>query len=359
MLGLFAAPVYGGATPQALALHPGENVVTAAVYDPIRDVAYFAVADTDFRYSLEMASGTLVRVRLSDFKRTGTLKLRAGENAIHAALLDAAGANGYLGIYGDPNRDVPAQVVHVNLSQWRRVGSAPLGKQEFGISSAIWGTSDGEAYWGTLYGSIVRMNLPSMTATAALSLQRENNAFQCGVTDPDGQTGYFGTASGNVMKIRLSDFLPLGNVSVSQAQAGFRAVVADPSGRYLYWAAEGMPGRIVRLSLERFQISGILEIPDEKDFVAAFVGPKSGTASFITGGQNPSIIEVDLETFQETGRLPLSESDGSAHCGFYSSKEQAVVVGMDGEPAQLVKVDYPGALRPSRDMPVISDPDSF
>src|SRR5262245_10958101 len=80
-------------------LQPGDNFVTAAVLDPAGDTAYFATAESDFRYSLETSSAAILQVRLSDFRVQQRIVLAAGETPLQAAVIDPHYRRAYFGVY--------------------------------------------------------------------------------------------------------------------------------------------------------------------------------------------------------------------------------------------------------------------
>ena len=237
-------------------LRPGENVVTSAVLDENHGIGYFATAESDFKYSLEQASATLIRINLRHFSRIEDLKLPPGNAPLRAGIINKSGSHAYFGIYGDPNKGTPARVIGISLILWAVGPHVSLGKDDFGVSSGVMDPNENMGYFGTLFGSVVGVHLPDVQLSGSLSLQKEDNAFQCAVVDPQGQFAYFGTSTGNVMKVDLHKFDPIGNITVFRVEKGFRAAAISPAGDFAYFGTEESPARIARIRLADFVSSG-------------------------------------------------------------------------------------------------------
>lgn len=334
---------------EQMKLPKGEPYVTSALVDERGGYAYFGIAQAAFRYTLEQASASIVRVRLADFTRADKLTLPAGENPLGAGIIDHAKGFLYFGIYGDPNRALPAKVVKIRLSDFKRVQTLGLGKDEYGVSSAAMDSARRIGYFGTLFGSVASVRLDEMTLVGSLGLQREENAFQCALIDRQGHYGYFGTSTGNIMKIRLSDFTPLGNLTVLRGEKGFRCGVVDPKGAYAYFGTEGSatqladarsvasPAKIVRIALADFRPDGVLTLEaGETDLLAVFVS--GGVAYFVSAAEPIRIIRVSLAAFKRLDAFTLPAKTGTASCAAFDPIRKTLYIGAGGAPAMILKV---------------------
>src|SRR6266705_4377823 len=88
----------------ALKLYPGENYLTPSVIDHGAGFAYFVTHDY-FR-----TQNVVVKVRLSDFTRVGSLVLDVTDDVL-SAVIDSAGGFIYFGTYG-------TAIVRVRLSDF-------------------------------------------------------------------------------------------------------------------------------------------------------------------------------------------------------------------------------------------------
>src|SRR5437016_2556514 len=75
-------------TWRQIQLAPEDHVITSGALDESGEQVYFATAESDFRCSLENASGAIVAVRVSDFSVQERLILASSENALQTALVD-------------------------------------------------------------------------------------------------------------------------------------------------------------------------------------------------------------------------------------------------------------------------------
>lgn len=326
------------ASLQEIRLPAGENVITAAALDEPGDAAYFAAAESDFRYSLETSSATILQVRLSDFSIRRRVVLFAGENPLQAATLDPRRRLAYFGVYGDPHRDVPGQIVQIALDPLERKQALVLPQGEFGVSSGVLDPQGGHGYFGTLFGTVAGLRLPNMELIGSLSLQREDNAFQCAVLDASGKFAYFGTAAGNITKIRLSDFTPVGNITVLRNEPGFRCAFVDSSSGDAFFGTQGAPAKLIRLSLKDFKPAGALAFSEgQNDLIAGFCPPGQAIAYLVFAGLPAQLVKIQLRPLKILSSLPLPKSIGLARCAVFDARRRAAVLGAGDNPARLIR----------------------
>jgi hypothetical protein len=325
---------------QVVTLQPGENVVTAAAVDDRMKLAYFATAPDKFKYSLEQASATIAVIRLTPFMRKGTLRLKPGENAIYTISIDTRTSEGYFGIYGDPNRDVPSTVAKMRLGNSVYLGAVSLGKGEYGVSSSVLDLRTGNGFFGTLYGTVVGVRLADLSVSSSLGVQKENNAFQCAVLSPDGLMGYFGTATGNILKVTLADMTPAGNLSLLRRGEGFRAAFVPPKSlNRAYFVTGGKPTEVYEIDLPSFNVARSFPLLEgENEAIAAFPS-SSGNAAWVVLRTKPcKIVKIDLVDMRRLSAITLSPSYGTPSVATYQRKTGAAIIGFDGTPARLVRV---------------------
>ena len=102
-----------------LALNQGENV-SSAVIDSDGTFLYLAITGTNYLNQSEYpVTGSIVKIRLSDFTRVGTLTLNPDETDLAVSIIDSAGGFAYFG-----TATAPGKIVKVRLSDFTRVGGA-------------------------------------------------------------------------------------------------------------------------------------------------------------------------------------------------------------------------------------------
>jgi hypothetical protein len=320
-----------------LRLNPGENVVTSLVVDSSQDVAYLATAESDFRFSLEDTAARVIKVKLPALRRVESAPLAAGESPVGAMVLVPSLDALYLGIYGDPNRDISGRIVSVRARDLKRIAAISLGKNEYGISAATWNSRAPFALFGTLFGTIVGVDLSPLSGAGSLSLQKEDSAFQCGCVDPSGTFAYFGTSTGNIMKVEVKEISPAGNLTALRGNDGFRFALMEGDGRYSYFVTGGQPARVVRIDLAQFRLDKVLTLPEEFGKVeAALLDRRSHTLLVIGGGVSYKVGRIGLGTFHYLGDrlIPLRVRVRSAAL----DRSGALLIGYNGEPGGLLRM---------------------
>ncbi|MFA5974765.1 MAG: hypothetical protein WC859_01190 [Elusimicrobiota bacterium] len=328
---------------QIIRLKPGENFVTTGVLDERSDTAFFATAESDFRYSLETSSATVLQIRVSDFSIRKRIVLEAGETPLQAAVLDPHRRRIYFGTYGDPNREVSGQIIQIGVDPFEKKKTYLLPKGEFGISSGVLSPQGDTAYFGTLFGTVVSIDLTGMTLIGDSKLADETNAFQCAVRDPSGMFAYFGTTAGNVMKIRLADMSPLENITALRQEPGFRCAFFDPASPYVYFGTQGKPAKVIRFLLTDFRPEeAFLLATGQNDLVAGFCPRGKGIAYLIAAGPPAQLIQIKLKPFSILSSRPLPEEIGDVRCAVFDGQRQAVYLGTGRDPGQIVRIPLAG-----------------
>jgi hypothetical protein len=229
-----------------LLLSAGEVPLSTAAIDSANGYAYFGTA-TD--------PGNIVKVRLSDFTRVGALTLKQGEGYLHSAVIDSVNGYAYFGTnipaFG-PNIS-PDVVVKVRLSDFTQVGSLILNAGENYLESAAIDPGNGYGYFGTytVPGIVVKVKLPDLTRVGALSLNTGEDNLTSAVIDSANGYAYFGTdldkAPGIIVKVRLSDLTRVGSLTLNLGEKRLKSAVIDTANGYAYFGTTTSPGIVVKV----------------------------------------------------------------------------------------------------------------
>ena len=132
-----------------------ESGLTGSFIDPAAEFAYFGTS---------ASPGTIVKIRLSDFTRVGSLTLNRGDDNLGTAVVDNAGSYAYFGSAGG--------IVKVRLSDFTRVGAISVAA--VGLGSLVIDSAAGFGYLvtGVNYQSsaVVRVRLSDLARDQTLAL---------------------------------------------------------------------------------------------------------------------------------------------------------------------------------------------
>src|SRR5438552_3160046 len=285
-------------------MNPGENFVFSAVIDPAGGFAYFGT---------DTSPGRVVKVRLSDFTRTGVLRLTPGEDALLSAVIDTAGGFAYFGTYTEPGI-----IIKVRLSDFTRVGALTLNSGEEDLYSAVIDPAGGFAYFGTdtFPGKVVKIRLSDFTRVGALTLNPGEDELGAAVIDPAAGFAYFCsfyTLPAAVVKIRLSDFTRVGALGLVQSvgppvqtDGAITSAVIDPAGGFAYFGAGLISNndRVVKVRLSDFtRVSALTLNARETSFFTAVIDPAAGFAYFGTQNVSGAVIKVRLSDLTRVGAV--------------------------------------------------------
>src|SRR3989441_11427293 len=318
----------------ALTLNAGENRPSSAVIDSAAGFAYFGTSDLD-----DHSSASIIKIRLSDFSRVDALKLNAGENIVSAAAIDPDGGFGYFGTTDTRGSGNDATIVKVRLSDFTRAGSLTLGTTGCGgcenyIGAAVLDTAAGFGYFAVGYCEILRVRLSDLARMGVSYLPcRFIDYALFGVIDPAGGFAYFGTYSeGFLSKISLSDFTIVDTLQIGQCC--FTSAVIDPPGGFVYFASALYVFKIYLSNFTIAQSPGYTcanckegsAVADTKAGIAYFAGPGSSTVS--------KVQLSDLAVFDEVnigmGEVTSAAIDSSAGFAYFGS---------DSSPGTIYKVE--------------------
>lgn len=338
---VFAPALSPAIEVRELALNSQTERVSAAAIDPENKVALFALATSDFKYTMEGIPTTIVEVRLDNFSLTKSIHLNQGENPVSTIAFSGSGHDAYFGIFGDPNRDVSSSLIRFDLARSTETARLSLGSGAYGIASMVVDSLRGAAYAGTQYGTLVGIQLSSMTVTGSLRLQKEDHSFTCAAIDPAARFAYFATASGNLMKIDLDRFTPAANLSISKRENGFRSAAIDPTGKFLYLGTQNAPSRVIEVNLESFQRSDSLDLPaGAGDLVVAGFDAATQSVLFGTDGAPSRLFKIGVHPLRIRGQISLPAKEGKISCGVFDSSRHVFYVGLQ-QPTKAVLMRLP------------------
>jgi hypothetical protein len=294
-----------------LTLTPPGGISRSAVFVGNANEQYFDMAVVDsaagFLYiGTKNAPAKIVKIRLSDFTRVGTLTLGSGENDLSpAAVLDSAGGFLYAG-----TRTSPAKIVKINLADFTRVGALTLNAGENQLWTATLDSAAGRAYFGsrTSPGVIVKINLSDFTREAALTLASGENEVLAACMDETAGFAYFGlqTYPGKVVKVRLSDFTKVGALTFNSGEDRIRVGLIDPANGYAYFGTRTSPGKVVRVKLADFTRDAVLTLnTGENELYSGVMDAAGGQAYFGTYTNPGVVVKVKLADFTRADAVTL------------------------------------------------------
>ncbi|HWY28100.1 MAG TPA: hypothetical protein VNW25_02460, partial [Candidatus Sulfotelmatobacter sp.] len=164
ILPILTYPAAGLRNAGSLVLPFNANNLSAAVIDSANGFAYFGTSEG-------VIPAAILKIRLADLTLAATLPLNPGEFSVGAAVMDSNGF-AYFGIRAPSFPPVsPGSVVKVRLSDFARVGTLNLGSVPGGayIQSAVIDSHSGLAYFGG-DGVIARVRLSDFTLNGTLTL---------------------------------------------------------------------------------------------------------------------------------------------------------------------------------------------
>ncbi len=277
---------------RVLALNPGEDYVNSVLVDSAAGFGYFG-----------LGSGVVVKLRLSDLSRVGTLVMNPGEG-LGPGLIDVVKGYAYFtgGYLSTTTVRGPDFLVKIRLSDLSRVGTLSLNVKQNTVWPSLIDTLGGFAYLGTNTspGIVVRVRLSDFSLAGTLTLEEGEDGLGPSVIDSLAGYAYFGTFTnpGKIVKIRLSDFSRVATLTLSSGEGALsRGAIIDASRGYTYFAArtyvtEPEPSVIVKISLSDFSRVGALPLNlGEKNLDSAVIDIANGLAYFGTWNyQIPGII---------------------------------------------------------------------
>ncbi len=268
-----------------------------------------AAIDTDNGYAYFgtwTKPGTVVKVRLSDFTRVGTLTLDSGENGLRSAVLDSENGYVYFGAYTEPGI-----IVKINLATFTRESALTLTTNERNLTSAVIDPINETAYFGTdtKPGRVVKVDLAGFTKVGALTLNTDEDFLKSAVIDTENKFAYFGTDTepGRIVKINLTNFARETARTLNDNEEFLISAVIDTEAGFAYFGTDTSPGRVIKLNLDSFSVDKVLKLnPGERSLASAAIDPENGFAYFGTRTNPGLIVTVKLSTFARVNAQTLN-----------------------------------------------------
>lgn len=286
-----------------LTLTPPGGISRSAVFLGNANEQYFDMAAVDsangFLYiGSKNAPAKIVKIRLSDYTRVGTLTLASGENDLSPSVV-VDSANGFL--YAG-TRTTPAKVVKIRLSDFTEVGAITLNTGENQLWSATLDSTTGYAYFGTRTSParIIKIRLSDFTRESAITLASGENEALGAVIDEAAGFAYFGlqTTPAKVVKVRLSDFTAVATLTCNSGEDMVRVGVIDVAAGFAYFGLKTSPGKIVRVKLSDFTRDAVLTMnTGENKLYSGVIDPAGGFAYFGAYTNPGTVIKVKLDDF--------------------------------------------------------------
>ena len=338
----------------ALTLNSGEDALASAVIDPTSSLAYFGT---------DTSPGIVVKVGLSTFTRVANLTLNPAESFLTTAVIDPTpgfayfGASGCLGPQFIQYCQTPGTLVKLRLTNFTRVGSLSFNSGEIDLVSSVIDSTGGTAYFGTdpftnyrlpseLPGLVVKVDVSTFTNASAISMSPGETNASPSVIDSAAGFLYFGTYTwpGVIVKVRLSDFTRVGSLVLNPGEAFLGSAVIDPAAGLAYFAGILNPGStnqgiVVKIRLSDFTRVGSLIMDSSERFLSsALIDSAAGFAYFGTSASLGSIVKIRLSNFTRVGALSLNGGESGLTGSFIDPAAEFAYFGTSASPGIIVKI---------------------
>ncbi|HUR17304.1 MAG TPA: Ig-like domain-containing protein, partial [Acidimicrobiales bacterium] len=206
----------------------------------------------------------------------------------------------------------------------------------------------------------VNLEVKTVYPDGAINLG-DQGRLQSAVIDPAGRYAYFADDSGSrpLVKLDLRTFQRVGTLTLDSSDFGLIAGVIDPAGRFAYFGTGSHSGvcdpsgeicsygpTVVKVDLDTFQRVGAisLEVGDQVDALSAVIDPVGRYAYFGTGDydQVGRVVKVDLVAFERAGTLAFEPGETRPDSALMDPAGRYAYFGARGEgqtPGRVVKVD--------------------
>ena len=251
--------------------------------------------------------------------------------SILSAIVDSGAGYAYFGTSA-----TPAQVFKVRLSDFTNVANLTLGgsaNAALAASAAILDPIHEIAYFGTLNGQIVKVDLSTFTNVTVV--HPGLGGITAATIDPAAGFGYFGTSTGNILKMRLSDLTlnrtltptPSNTTIILPPSHSIDSAVIDTASGYAYFGDSGCslnifctpsPNVVVKVRLSGFSIVSELDAAEDS-LTSAGIDTSGGYIYF--GGANlagSQIVRFSLTDLSKKQVEQVHEGRRELHLTFQS-----------------------------------------
>jgi hypothetical protein len=301
---LILSATSANAAVTSLTLGTGQNGEIGAVMDSANGFAYFAI---------NASPGQIVKIRLSDFTVVSSLTLSVNDPV--SGVIDSAHGFAYFG-----TDDWPAKIVKVDLATFTEVGTITLGSGENDVERAAIDTVNGFAYFIPYYsgGKVAKIDInPSHFAEVdVLVLADPNNVhLNCVVIDPTSTYLYLGTdgVPGRVIKVSLFPFAYVGYIALTGTERYLSSAVIDPANGFLYFGATAIASApLTKIDIPTFtRIGEVASASTVSHLSSAVIDMSNGYAYFGAYGEGSDpyvVLEYNLSNFSIAATITLATS---------------------------------------------------
>ncbi|MEV6106584.1 S8 family serine peptidase [Streptomyces sp. NPDC051940] len=334
-----AVAVRGSGTPMPArtakrAMLSSEKYMHAAVVDPAGRYGYFGTDNAP-----DPLVGTVVKIDLKTMQRVGRLGVGIGQKLLQDAVIDPAGKYAYFVAASTPSR-----IVRIDLETFTLDKILLLGTGEDNARSIVMDPAGAYVYvgTGTSPGRVVKVDLATFTRIGAVTLAAGEDFLDTGVIDPKGEFAYFGTVTypqGRVAKVDLASMTEVDSIALATGEVNLRTSVMAPDGRYAYFGTgEGSSAKVVRVDLTAFGRDAALSPPGAAPFFSSTIDPSGRFAVFGTLTLPGRVVKVDLEKFQGAGYLTLDENEDALISAVIDRNGDYAFFGTKTAPGRIIKV---------------------
>lgn len=307
----------------SITFNPGEGLLSSAVIDPAAGYAYFGTGN--------QPSGSIIKVRLSDFTRVSSLNLTSyNENWFVSAVIDPSHGFAYFGQLG-------GDLVRIRISDFSRVDA--IGVLNFQVMAID--TAGGYIYGGTGISTgsrITKIRLSDFTQVATMTFNTGDRYTSAEVVDPIGGFGYFGTccnsSTAEIVKYRLSDLTRIGALALNSGETDVNSAVIDPAGGFGYFATSA--STVVKVRLSDLSRNATLS-PPVSGLEGGLIDVPHDYAYFGTAVN--SVVRVRLSDLTLAGTLVLNGGERLDNAAVFDPMTAFAYLGQLTSPGVVVKIE--------------------
>jgi hypothetical protein len=285
-------------------LATGEDRFSGSVIDPAGGFAYFASA---LYQAYPTGPNAIVKVRLSDFERVGTLStFGLWGDQLRYPQIDTS--RGYM--YFAETGSSEGVVLQISLSDFSIANRVVFtsGNEIFArITGSAIDTAGGFIYisryytpdYRTIYSEVVKASLPNLAVVARLKVTPQGDSVQPILIDPVHDIGWFMSgapyAPGPIVTVRLSDFTQTGIYSGTE----FGGVAATDLAHNLAYLRRGSV--VDKVSLPDLSVLGSIDLSADGVVATGTADVEHDRAYFVTNALPYQIVDVQLSTMSRLG----------------------------------------------------------
>jgi len=278
----------------------------------------------------------LVKIDLTTFEEAGVVDFAAPGDwaAGPISAIDPFGSSIYVAYTQD---DFQLTIAKVDINSMQRLSEGPLG---YAPTSLVVDALGDYAYMGTDEGIVDKIDLATMQVVD--EIDTGTPFLRSSAIDRGSNTLYLGAdlIPGTVVKVDLNTFQVVGTLAFQTGESSFRSIVIDPNGTAAYLGTYNTVfAQIAKVDLATFEPAGTLIAGSNVIGLGSATIDRTGTyAYFGSVTFPPRIVKVDLAAFQLVDELMLDETDNSIMGTALGSDGATLYAGLYGTPGRVVKV---------------------